>query len=797
MAGRIDTAEYGHGVEDAQNYIVLSQGPLRKRPGTGFIASTKDNSDKSKLIPFIFSTLQSYVLEFGDFYVRFFALYGRVMNGGVPYEIVSPYAIADVFDLKFVESKDVIYLVNKKYPIYKLARISELNWTFTEVNLFNGPYLERNKTSTYLIASSTGKPPGTGLPVDAWNNNVVNILVVAGFPVIFSYTFAGSSVIADGYCVYFAGSSDSFELWASRAPRTWTFEGQIPSTSTWVVLDSQRAETDWLGGEERLYTFKNSTAYQAYRLVIAKTNGDNTYVAYSEFTLKVKDYPMSLTFNSITGINKNLGFSSNDVGRFIQFKTADGFQKAFKITGVTSSTIVTGLYYGTWNFTTINITDWSLGAFSKVTGYPGAITDFEGRLSLGGSLEEPRNIWLGSSIDLEGFAKSDPQVDSDPITLTLSGAQQNAILWLSPGKGLFAGTTDGVTSIASGDGKGPLTYKSVQQIIQTNFGSSSLPPVRIGPAVLYASYYGSTIRELIYSFNDDSYDAPDISSFSEHLLASTVVDAAWSRFPDQILYLVTSVGILVALTYDRIQKVIGITPQVTDGLIESIVAIPGLNRRDDIYIQVNRTINGVTKRYIEYFKEPFEYQLDNQAWFVDSGLTYSGAATNVLNGLSHLEGKFVAVVVTAPLSGQTGLGNPVAAIFGGTVVSGSLTLPSGVQVTACIVGLPFTASLTPMPSRVPTRDGVSIYTRKSRVDRVAIDMYRTAGLEIQTPGTAEWSDVKERRGYNLMDEPLPFFTGFIDTTIEGSWEARGVFTVRSQYPLPSFIRSLTSTLEKE
>ena len=169
----------------------------------------------------------------------------------------------------------------------------------------------------------------------------------------------------------------------------------------------------------------------------------------------------------------------------------------------------------------------------------------------------------------------------------------------------------------------------------------------------------------------------------------------------------------------------------------------------------------------------------------------------MLNGLSHLENKFVAVVVTAPLSGQTGLGNPVAGIFGGVVTGGSLTLPSGIMVTACIVGLPYTAYLTIMPARVPTRDGISIYTRKSRVDSVSIDMYRTAGLEIQTPDLTDWADVKERRGYNLMDEPLPFYTGFINTTIESSWESRGVFTVRSQYPLPSFIRSLTSTLEKE
>ncbi len=798
LAGRIDTAEYGQGVSNGANYVVLSQGPLRKRPGTGFISATKDSSAKSHLIPFIFNTLQTYALEFGNFYVRFFAQGGRVMNGAVPYEITSPYAIADVGKLDLIESKDVIYLVHKSYPIYKLTRLAETNWTFTQVNLFNGPYLERNKTSTYLTPSSTAKPAGTGVPLVVWDNITTNPPQIdAIFPVILSYTLAGAPLKIDGYSVHFASKSTDQAVWAARMIRTWTFQGQLPSSSDWVILDEQRAETDWLGGEERVYHFNNDTAYQAYRLNVTKNNGDQNDITVAEVTLKVKEYPMTLTFSSITGINRNTGFTNDDIGRFIRFKTADGYDKAFKITGVTSTTVVIGLYYGTWNFVSQNITNWSLGAFSKFTGYPSAIADYEGRLSFGGTLEEPRTVWLGSSIDLEGFAKSDPQVDTDPITVTLSGAQQNEILWMSPGKGLFIGTTENVTSIVSGDGKGPLTYKSIQQIIQTNFGASDIPPIRIGPAVLYASFYGSTVRELIYSFNDDAYDAPDISSFSEHLLASSIVDMVWARAPDQILYLVTSIGTLVALTYDRIQKVVGLTPLPTDGLVESITSLPGLNKRDDIYLQVNRTINGVTKRYIEYFKEPFEYQADNAAWFVDSGLTYSGTATNVLSGLSHLEGKFVAVVVTEPLSGQTGLGNPVAAIFGGTVVSGSLTLPSGVMVTNCIVGLPFTAYLTVMPSRVPTRDGISVYTRKSRVDSVTIDMYRSAGLEIQSPGLTDWADVKERRGYDLMDEPLPFFTGIINTTIEGSWEAKGVFTIRSQYPLPSCIMSLTSTLEKE
>ena len=117
--GRIDIDQYGQGTQENTNFVVLVQGPLRKRPGTEFIATTKDQSSRSSLIPFVFSDKQAYVLEFGNKYIRFFGLRGQVMNGTVPYEIASPYNLVDVSMLKYLEINDVIYITHNKYPVQK------------------------------------------------------------------------------------------------------------------------------------------------------------------------------------------------------------------------------------------------------------------------------------------------------------------------------------------------------------------------------------------------------------------------------------------------------------------------------------------------------------------------------------------------------------------------------------------------------------------------------------------------------------------------------------------------------
>ncbi len=183
MFGRIDDTKYSAGLATCRNFITLPQGPAENRSGSYFVRAKKDSTNKSRLIPFTFSTTQTMVLEFGDQYIRFYtqgawltyaapaaynpaATYYRgdlCENGGtnyycifdgttgafnvarwyalpadMTYEIPTNYLEADLFDLHYVQSADVMTITHNNYPPRELRRNGATDWTLTLIN-FGSP----------------------------------------------------------------------------------------------------------------------------------------------------------------------------------------------------------------------------------------------------------------------------------------------------------------------------------------------------------------------------------------------------------------------------------------------------------------------------------------------------------------------------------------------------------------------------------------------------------------------------------------------------------------------------------
>ena len=103
MQGRTDFAKYFSAASRIENFVVLPHGPITRRPGTYFVSEVKTSTDKTRLIPFTFSTEQTYILEFGNQYIRFYKDNGQIISSGAAYEISSPYTTAQLFDLKFAQ----------------------------------------------------------------------------------------------------------------------------------------------------------------------------------------------------------------------------------------------------------------------------------------------------------------------------------------------------------------------------------------------------------------------------------------------------------------------------------------------------------------------------------------------------------------------------------------------------------------------------------------------------------------------------------------------------------------------
>ena len=139
LTGRTDFDKYSSAAKTLENFLIHPQGAATRRVGTQFIDEVKDSSKKTRLIPFEFSTTQTYILEFGDQYIRFFKDKGQILSGGSAYEIASPYLEAELFDIKFAQSADVMYICHPNHPVKKLSRTGHTSWTLATVSFGGSP----------------------------------------------------------------------------------------------------------------------------------------------------------------------------------------------------------------------------------------------------------------------------------------------------------------------------------------------------------------------------------------------------------------------------------------------------------------------------------------------------------------------------------------------------------------------------------------------------------------------------------------------------------------------------------
>ena len=155
LYGRIDMAKYQVALRKCDNFIVRQYGGVENRPGTQFIAAAKYPDRKSRLIPFQFSTIQTYALEFGHQYMRVIKDGALVLDSSnVIYELAMPYGEDDIFGIKFTQSADVLTLVHPAYPPKELRRHAHDNWEIVDVETKNGPFEDINVDDTITVYSS-------------------------------------------------------------------------------------------------------------------------------------------------------------------------------------------------------------------------------------------------------------------------------------------------------------------------------------------------------------------------------------------------------------------------------------------------------------------------------------------------------------------------------------------------------------------------------------------------------------------------------------------------------------------
>ena len=159
LESRVDQEKYYSSCSLLENYIPTVQGPVKRRAGTRHAGSVKDSANRTWLGRFEFSIEQAYILEFGHLYLRFWLNHGQLLSGGMPYEIATPYAAADLtdaqgqFTMRFVQSADVLYIAVPGYQPRKLTRLGATNWTLSALDLNGGPFADLNGDDSLQVYS--------------------------------------------------------------------------------------------------------------------------------------------------------------------------------------------------------------------------------------------------------------------------------------------------------------------------------------------------------------------------------------------------------------------------------------------------------------------------------------------------------------------------------------------------------------------------------------------------------------------------------------------------------------------
>lgn len=491
------------------------------------------------------------------------------------------------------------------------------------------------------------------------------------------------------------------------------------------------------------------------------------------------------TTGSVTLTASTAIFAATDVGRLVRVKHSSTWGWA-TITAFTSTTVVTATTGRDFAATTASV-DWRLGLWSATTGYPSCVTFFEDRLWWAGATNSPQRLDGSRSGDYENMAPTaaDGTVANDnAVGITLNANNVNVIRWLlDDEKGLLVGTTGGEWIVRPSTTSEALSPTNVKATRPTTNGSANVPALRAGKAAIYVQASGRKVRELAYVFQSDGFASPDMTPLSEHITVSGVKEFTYQQEPYSLLWFVRNDGVLAALTYERDQDVIGWHRHIIggafgsgDAVVESAACIPNPDgTADELWLVVKRTINGATKRYVEYMT-PFWQggQAQEDAFYVDCGATYDGVPADTISGLGHLEGETVSVLADGAVHPDC------------VVESGAITL--NYEASVVQIGLAYNTDIETLNIEAGAADGTA-QGKTKRIHSVVFRFFETLGL-LYGPDENTLSRATFRTSADHMSGPPALFTGDYGFNFEDRYSGHGRVYVRQDQPLPLTILAM-------
>jgi hypothetical protein len=731
---RVDIQKYGVGLKTAKNFTIHPYGGASNRPGTKFVAETKYSNKRSRLVQFIFSNEQAYVLEFGDQYVRFFRDNGQVLSGFVPYEVSTPYLEADILDLHFAQSNDVLYIVHPDYAPRTLTRFGDTSWTLATLTLNNGPFRGINTNASHTL--------------DAYNS-------------------AGNDRLFSNIALFNAGHVGALFKLIHQVPvkilkeviktGTGTNGNYIPCGGTFRFSCSAAAA--WTGTLYIIQSFDNGSTWHDFR---AFTSPADVSGVVDEFCI------LGFRWEGVTNANWDL--------------VAESFEKIgiVKVSSYISSTEV-GITIidppGNWfnsgsPAVSTPVTEWYEGAFSSYRGYPSLVWFYQDRLSFAASPVDLQTLWHSQTGIYNDFGTSDPLVDTDAISINLPARTQNKILNVVPLSKMLVNTGANEWIVGPGN-SGVFTPTSIETNIQGYRGSYKTIPIIIGNRLVFIQSVGSVVRDYAYDFNVDSYVSTDMTLFSSHLFKGySIEEIAYQQEPDSVIWAIRDDGVLLSCTYLKEQEVLAWTPHETDGDFESVCTIP-----ETTYDQPWFIVKRGNKRFVEYLVDRNANITTEDQFFVDCGISYSGAPADIISGLTHLEGKTVAILGDGYVFPQQ------------VVTGGQITL--SIEVSKAHVGLPYVADFETLDIELQQNDG-TLMVKKVKVPEVFVRVLNSRGGYFGSDSSNLYEFIN--RVTEALDNPIDLYTGILEETVDSNYQYGGRIFIRQSHPLPMTILTVIPSI---
>ncbi len=388
-------------------------------------------------------------------------------------------------------------------------------------------------------------------------------------------------------------------------------------------------------------------------------------------------------------------------------------------------------------------TKWALDAWSSTEGYPDVITFYLDRLVF----MRDQLVWMTVAGDYENMQTRDAgrQLTDSAIILPIPSRRGNRILWaetLEVGLVIGTGADEWLVSPASkNDPLGPL---NVAPSPLGAVGSRAIPSLRIFDSIVFCQRSGKRLRSTRY-LQGEGAGYVDLNAYADHIAPSGFTSMTYVAEPHSLICCADADGVLSALMFYPEQQGMGWSRLPMTGVVECVQSIPAPDGKyDDLWLTVRRTIDGASVRYVEYMRQPLQDEEEQEAaFYVDSGITYTGAATTTITGLDHLEGETVSLLVN-------GATHPTRVVSGGEVelqVSG----------TTVHAGLSYQAYLAAMDIEAGAGNGTA-QAKMKRQWRLAVRLLRTLGGRLGTSATK--TDALQFRDASVpMGTAPPLFTG--------------------------------------